>query len=81
MFSVFVMICVMVFCEQVVRTVSCGEHHAGAVSEVGVLYTWGRGAVEVGDVFFLGGGVPYGFGILWRSGLSLLSLASLTVSG
>lgn len=54
MFSVFVMICVMVFCEQVVRTVSCGEHHAGAVSEVGVLYTWGRGAVEVGDVF--GGG-------------------------
>ena len=28
---------------QVVRTVSCGEHHVGAVSEVGVLYTWGRG--------------------------------------
>eukprot|EP00435_Cladocopium_sp_Y103_P053240 s468_g17.t1 len=28
---------------KVVRTVSCGEHHVGAVSEVGVLYTWGRG--------------------------------------
>lgn len=28
---------------QVVRGVSCGEHHVGAVSEVGVLYTWGRG--------------------------------------
>ena len=33
-------------CErQVVRTVSCGEHHVGAVSEVGVLYTWGRGMI------------------------------------
>ena len=50
----------MVFCEQVVRTVSCGEHHAGAVSEVGVLYTWGRGAVEVGDVF---GGGEYHMGL------------------
>jgi hypothetical protein len=26
--------------------VSCGEHHVGAVSEVGVLYTWGRGTRE-----------------------------------
>lgn len=29
---------------EVVRSVSCGEHHVGAVSEVGILYTWGRGA-------------------------------------
>ncbi|CAK8993706.1 E3 ubiquitin-protein ligase HERC2 (HECT domain and RCC1-like domain-containing protein 2) (HECT-type E3 ubiquitin transferase HERC2) [Durusdinium trenchii] len=28
---------------KVVRSVSCGEHHVGAVSEVGILYTWGRG--------------------------------------
>ncbi|CAJ1363488.1 unnamed protein product [Effrenium voratum] len=28
---------------KVVRSVSCGEHHVGAVSDLGVLYTWGRG--------------------------------------
>lgn len=75
MFSVFVMICVRVVCEQVVRTVSCGEHHVGAVSEVGVLYTWGRGAVEVDAVF--GGATIWVWDALWRSGLSLLSLATL----
>ena len=29
---------------KVIRSVSCGEHHVGAVSEGGALFTWGRGA-------------------------------------
>ncbi len=36
----------------------------GAVSEVGVLYTWGRGAAEVGDVLIVLGVVQCGFGML-----------------
>lgn len=28
---------------KVIRSVSCGEHHVGAVSEGGALFTWGRG--------------------------------------
>eukprot|EP00931_Biecheleriopsis_adriatica_P018476 TRINITY_DN12943_c0_g1_i1.p1 TRINITY_DN12943_c0_g1~~TRINITY_DN12943_c0_g1_i1.p1 ORF type:complete len:719 (-),score=181.78 TRINITY_DN12943_c0_g1_i1:57-2213(-) len=28
---------------KVIRSVSCAEHHAAAVSEAGVLFTWGRG--------------------------------------
>lgn len=28
---------------KLIRTVSCAEHHVGAVSESGVLFTWGKG--------------------------------------